>query len=143
MECGSAEGLTAAPAGFSSATFLHSRAVVADQAAQETLGRPFPIRTCGAAQRFPTASFAFRTTQRGVSLGATLSGDGKGLWGVPKTLRKRGLRNPITALSGLPKNRCSKYTDFRNILEPLGPARLGARHQRSSIEPSWVFRDIG
>jgi hypothetical protein len=40
---------------------------------------------------------------------------------VPKTLRKRGLRNPTTAAFCLRENGCSEYTDLRNTLLP-GPA---------------------
>jgi hypothetical protein len=35
---------------------------------------------------------------------------------VPKTLRKRGLRNPTTAAFCLRENGCSEYTGLRNTL---------------------------
>jgi hypothetical protein len=64
-----------------------------------------------------------------------------------KPSEKRELKNPTTALFGLSKNACSKYTDIRNSLlsdqadDPRGsPLFCSSRAGRRQWCLSWLFR---
>jgi hypothetical protein len=82
--------------------------------------------------------FAPRRTNANVALGTSrqLLRRATIARGVPKTLRKRGLRNPTMALFGVSENWCSEYSAFRNTSDgnktgigspDVRPARSGRR----------------